>query len=459
VWGGLRGAVTIVLAMVAANDTRLPTEVREFTAVLAVLFVLFTLFVNATTLGPGMRLLGLDRLSRVELALRDRVLALSRINVARHLREIIREHNVRVEGIDVDPASAGEPEPEAPPPDLALALDERVTVGLITLCGQERDIYLELFEQQTLSRRMVAILTARVEGLVDAVRYRGIAGYEETVRSSATPDSWFRLTLWLHRRWGLEAPLRNRLADRFEILMVFQDVLAELVEFNQRSISELLGADAAQRLSEIIGDRRELVAHSLHALALQYPGYAEAIRDRQLERAAIRFESMEYVHRLREGIIGREVYATLRRELNQRRAAIADRPPLHLGLELAKMIGRVPLFAGLDERAVVEVSRRLRPLLALPGEKIVAAGAQADAMYFIAAGDVTVHPAGGPVALSDGEFFGEIGLLEGRRRNADVVSDGYSHLLVLYRKDFNNLLEKRPELRAEIEAVAARRAN
>ena len=34
-------------------------------------FVLFTLFVNATSLGLVMRLLGLDKLSRLELALRD----------------------------------------------------------------------------------------------------------------------------------------------------------------------------------------------------------------------------------------------------------------------------------------------------------------------------------------------------------------------------------------------------
>ena len=139
VWGGLRGAVTIVLAMVAASDSRLSGSVREFAAVLATLFVLFTLFVNATTLGLVMRVLGLDKLTRLELALRDRVLALSRINVAHHLQQIIREHNVRVEGIAADPISAGEQEVEAPPPELALDLGERMSVGLLTLCTQERD--------------------------------------------------------------------------------------------------------------------------------------------------------------------------------------------------------------------------------------------------------------------------------------------------------------------------------
>jgi CPA1 family monovalent cation:H+ antiporter len=457
VWGGLRGAVTIVLAMVAAGDGRLAGNVREFAVVLATLFVLLTLFVNATTLGLVMRVLGLDKLTRLELALRDRVLALSRVNVAHHLQELIREHNVRVEGIAVDPISAGDAEIEAPPADLALDLDERLTVGLVTLCTQEKELYLEQFEQQTLSRRMVAIFAARADRLIDAVRDRGAEGYQQTMRSFAVPDRAFRLGLWLQRRFGFERVLTERLADRFEILMVSQDVLAELAAFNLRSIADLLGADAEARLGEIIAARQELVDDSLKALTLQYPGYAESIRDRQLERAAIRFESAEYTRRLRESIIGREVYADLRGRLNERRSAIADRPPLHLGLELAGMIGRVPLFASLDRAALVELGKRLRPVVALPGEKIIAEGGPPDAMYFIAAGEVRVMVHGGPVPLKDGDFFGEGGLLEHRARNADVIAVGYCHLLVLHRKDFNELLDKRPAVRVEIEAVAAKR--
>ena len=457
VWGGLRGAVTIVLAMVAAGDVRLPEYVREFTAILATLFVMFTLFVNATTLGVMMRILGLDKLSRLELALRDRVLALSRVNAARQLQRVMREHNARVEGLDVDPASAGEAEIEAVPDELALDIDERLTVGLLTLCTQEKDLYLDLFEQQTLSRRMVALLTTRADRLIDAVRDRGAAGHEETIRHFALPDRAFRLALWLQRRFGYERALTERLADRFEILMVSQDVLAELAAFNLKSIAELVGTEAEKRLGAIIKDRQELVDRALKALSLQYPGYAEAIRDRELERAGIRFESVEYTRRLREGIIGREVYSDLRRQLNARRDAIGDRPPLNLGLELAGMIGRVSLFAALDSSMVAEVSKRLRAMVALPGEKIVAVGGSPDAMYFIAAGEVAVHVRGGPVVLKEGDFFGEMGLLDHRPRSADVVSVGYCHLLVLHRNDFDDVLAERPEIRAEIAAVAARR--
>jgi len=458
VWGGLRGAVTIVLAMVAAGDGRLSSDVREFAAVLATLFVLFTLFINATTLGLVMRVLGLDKLTRLELALRDRVLALSRINVTHHLQQIIREHNVRVDGIAVDPISAGEEQIEAPPADLALDFNERLTVGLLTLCTQERELYLEQFEQQTLSRRMVAALAARADRLVDAVRDRGAEGYQETIQEFALPDRGFRLGLWLQRRLGIDRLLTERLADRFEILMVQQDVLAELAQFNVHSIADLLGSDAEQRLAEVIGERQELVAHALHALTLQYPGYSESIRDRQLERASIRLEAAEYARRLRESIIGREVYVDLRRQLNARRDAIADRPPLDLGLELQAMIGRVPLFASLDKAALAELGKRLRPLVALPDEKIITEGSAPDAMYFIAAGEVSVVREGNRIVLKEGDFFGEAGLLDKRPRNADVIADGYCHLLMLHRRDFDRLLERRPELRAGIEQVAARRA-
>ncbi len=233
-------------------------------------------------------------------------------------------------------------------------------------------------------------------------------------------------------------------------------MIAELTAFNVKSIADLLGNEAEQRLGTIIQDRQEMVDRALKALSLQYPGYAEAIRDRELERAAIRFESIEYTRRLREGIIGREVYADLRRQLNARRDAIGDRPPLNLGLELAGMIGRVPLFAALDAWMVAEVSKRLRAMVALPGEKIIRVGGPSDAMYFIAAGQVTVHR-GGLFMLKEGDFFGEMGLLDQRPRNADVVAEGYCHLLVLHRKDFDELLDQRPELRAKLEAVAARR--
>src|SRR5262249_27819323 len=63
VWGGLRGAVTLALALAVTENASLAPEVRRFVAVLATGFVLFTLLVNGTTLRLLIRVLGLDQLS------------------------------------------------------------------------------------------------------------------------------------------------------------------------------------------------------------------------------------------------------------------------------------------------------------------------------------------------------------------------------------------------------------
>ena len=65
-WGGLRGALTLVLALSVTENPALPHPVQRFVAVLATGLVLFTLLVNGTTLRAFIRFLQLDRLSPVD---------------------------------------------------------------------------------------------------------------------------------------------------------------------------------------------------------------------------------------------------------------------------------------------------------------------------------------------------------------------------------------------------------
>jgi NhaP-type Na+/H+ or K+/H+ antiporter len=77
IWGGLRGALTLVLALGVTENQALDTHTQRFVAVLATGFVLFTLFVNGTTLRLVIAMLGLHRLSPRNQVLRDRVLAVA----------------------------------------------------------------------------------------------------------------------------------------------------------------------------------------------------------------------------------------------------------------------------------------------------------------------------------------------------------------------------------------------
>jgi hypothetical protein len=226
---------------------------------------------------------------------------------------------------------------------------------------------------------------------------------------------------------------------------------------NISSVADLLGSDAEVELAAVIDGRQDAVDRALKALSLQYPGYAESIEARQLERAAIRFEAAEYERRLQEGIISREVYNDLRQQLVERRSAISRRPPLDLGLELAGMISRVSLFASLDRQTIAEVGKQLRALVALPGEKIVAIGGAPDAMYFIAAGEVTVKAPTYEVTLKEGDFFGEMAPLERRRHKHDVVAKTNCRVYVLDSQALARLGRRHPEIMQRIRKVAEAR--
>ena len=71
-WGGLRGAVSLALALAVVENPSISQEVKNFIIALVCAFVLFTLFINATTVGAVMKAFGLDKLSKNDLAVRDR---------------------------------------------------------------------------------------------------------------------------------------------------------------------------------------------------------------------------------------------------------------------------------------------------------------------------------------------------------------------------------------------------
>ena len=76
-WGGLRGAVSLALALAVTEQTGVPEEARQFIAVATTAFVLITLFVNGISLRPLIRMLGLNQLSPVERTIRNQALAVA----------------------------------------------------------------------------------------------------------------------------------------------------------------------------------------------------------------------------------------------------------------------------------------------------------------------------------------------------------------------------------------------
>src|SRR5205823_7281663 len=206
---------------------------------------------------------------------------------------------------------------------------------------------------------------------------------------------------------------------------------------------------------EIIKQRREKVGDALDALRRQYPDYVAALEIRFLRRSALRQESGRYQALFEEGLIPPELYDELQRGILGSRAE--PRPRFEIGLDTHHLIERLDILSGLDQRQLERVTRLLRPRFTVPNERIIRRGDRGDAVFFIASGAVEVALPAGPVRLGSGEFFGEMALLSGRPRQADIVALTYCRLLVLGRTDFERFMAANPEARDAINRITRTR--
>ncbi len=118
------------------------------------------------------------------------------------------------------------------------------------------------------------------------------------------------------------------------------------------------------------------------------------------------------------------------------------------------MLSRVPLFGEFGARVLGEVLALLRTRLVKPGEVIAAAGASADAMYFVVSGEVEAELPERTFRFGPGDFFGERALIHKTRRSATMVAVSHCRLLTLAAADFAALLKKHPELAERVHEVA-----
>jgi len=118
--------------------------------------------------------------------------------------------------------------------------------------------------------------------------------------------------------------------------------------------------------------------------------------------------------------------------------------------EEAEILRNVPLFAELDADALGLLAARLRRRRLPGGTPVVYKGDPSGSLYLIASGRVKVHQAtvSGDEVILDvkgrGDFFGEMSLLDGQPRSADVSTLEASELLLLDGEALREMITQQP---------------
>lgn len=124
-------------------------------------------------------------------------------------------------------------------------------------------------------------------------------------------------------------------------------------------------------------------------------------------------------------------------------------------IELNKLI-QLPIFKGQEKKVLEELTKILEEVKYPQGTEIFAEGSTGDALYIILSGEVLIAKLINiktdekkPLALfKQGDFFGEMSLLEYKPRSASALAKTEVDLLRLPRKEYQNLLRSKPEIAA-----------
>jgi len=123
-----------------------------------------------------------------------------------------------------------------------------------------------------------------------------------------------------------------------------------------------------------------------------------------------------------------------------------------------ELIGACPLFRGLTAEDLASVAA-VAIEVEFPAERVIARQGEVGTGFFIVVeGQVRVVRDGTPVArLGPGEFFGELSVLDGGPRIAQVVAETPTSCLALASWDFERVLREEPGVALAVLKVVAGR--
>lgn len=467
VWGGLRGALTLVLAL--SLPPEFPMRHQIITVTLGV--VLFSLLVQGLSLEVVMRYLGLHRASLPELY----VLHEGRLQAKQKAKQVVPElrrggmfRELVVEQLESNYNTA-EQDLRASINALrqhpALGIDEELKLITRGYLLAEKRAYLEMFQQGQLSEKALKELQHSVELQLDSVR-SGRVLPPWTIVSPA----WFRVERLVIGFIESIAP-RSETVQRYRLQTIaarYEKHWARVIA-SERVLAQLRDSpdqhmtvpEVRQRLEEQYRNWNRRARQHLDAVAEQFPEYATKVQQIMATRICLQTEEVAIQELADLEVLPDREARALRDEVRSKLRKLRQQPIEELRPRPRELLAKVPFFRGLPADDFDQVVDLLRPLTFLADDVVVRQGDSGDSLYLIGRGVVRVvrDDNDEPLAtLLAGDFFGEAALISGNRRNATVKAVTHCSLYELRRKDLETLHELRPVIRRALEAAYRERS-
>lgn len=443
-WGGLKGGLAIAIVLSVPAD--LPG--RDLLLNLTLGTVLFSLLINAPTIRPLIKKLGIDRLTDDEMSelkqglqeagdKASEILKLFYSNglISRGTEQLIRRKTGKVFATDT-PAIAKEQ-----------GIRHLYTIALRTEFNKLKYLheigllqhYTYLDIRNNLQRDRERILAGEGPGKSAENRVSSLfSRAENALLKRIREHDW---AAWLMARYQT-----LRLSQSLERNVAGVLICAEVLEMLDGHTE--IRIEQREQVASIYRERLLRRKSRLNRMAEDFPDFYARFETNIFTRVALIAAGHYAGEEHHDGAIGAKAYVQIERLV---RKALSDLPPVTdpaPRLAASELLGTIPLLQGLSEHLLNQLANLAKPVTFLQDDVIIGEGDYGDALYIITHGVVSVYKDDSKVAeLKDGDFFGETALLGDQVRTATVRANTSSTLLRLRRRDVMMFAEDEPDLK------------
>jgi NhaP-type Na+/H+ or K+/H+ antiporter/CRP-like cAMP-binding protein len=462
-WGGLRGAVSLALALIVARSEAIGAvapELQDQILLVTAGVVFLTILVNGGTTAMLLAKLGLSTPPITEQMAELSAQATVLDRVAAEIDEVSTSRDLRTvswEEVRHDLTKRRD--------DIQRQLEEaRVTLqqaeGVDRVVGYwrqvlsvERSAYWSAFGQGTLGATAAILLEQDIDRQLDRIA-KGDLEPPDTRTPKERPwrDAAMR---WMHTLSGgsIGMPTFDRLALVYHIARAQSLGAAKVLE--SLELLEEVDVECIRTIRSTYRHYRRTGKEVLEDLRANLPEITSAIETRLAKRIQLNFERDGLEELGHEGVLShgasKKAMALVERDMKNLRGL-----PKSLALpETAELCRATPLFEKLDDAALAELADITIEQVLSPGEVLFNEGDEGDAAYVVARGAVHVlRDVDGDELILDvlggGDVLGEMSLLTGEPRTATIRAATTVTVGKVSRESFEHLMATQPHIRERV---------
>lgn len=457
-WGGLRGAVSLALALMLSQTPGLDEGFRQQALLFTAIIVLCTVIFNGVSMKFILRILGLDKPT-----LATQISAnLARVSVLGDVKSMINElssssnfRNVYWADVRGDVDRMYE-ETKQSCDDLQQQIEhaspiEHKTEFWLRVLNVERSGYWELFSQGILSRKAISILNHEIDNQVDNLKQGNLVhAKQRTPKLSQTYKSMnvlFREYRSLQKQFSFI--IFENLMLRFHCYHAEQYAAKKVLE-NLPTL-EGMHKDIEEQIRETYTGYLNNAKMRIEQMRASMPDLTQAIETYFAKRLTLNCERDGIKKLMKYGIIDEGIAHDTLHEIETRMHELEQVPTDLKQPSPLELLREVPLFEYCSEDEIKELAESVVENIILTGEDLFKESETSDSMYIIVRGALeirkTINEQDTVLAvLGGGEIVGEMALLTHQPRMATATASTDVTVLKITADDFDKITQKSTHL-------------